>query len=96
MTEKMFYIWALLLLTWLTGYRATVLPDSLRNSNILLVIDGCLGHGAPEAFDLFAKHNVTVLVLPAHTSHLLQPFDVVLAAPLKASFRHFVCQKAKL
>ena len=97
MTEKMFYIWALLFLTWLTGYRATVLPDSLRNSNILLVIDGCLAHGAPEAIDLFAKHNVTVLVLPAHTSHLLQPFDVVLAAPLKASFRHFVCEeKAKL
>ena len=97
MTEKMFYVWAVLFLTWLTGYRATVLPDSLRTSNILLVIDGCLAHGAPEAIHLFARHNVTVVVLPAHTSHLLQPFDVVLAAPLKASFRHFVCEeKAKV
>lgn len=97
MTEKTFYIWAFMFVTWLTGYRATVLPESLQKANVLLVIDGCLAHGAPEAMHLFAKHNVTVLVLPAHTSHLLQPFDVVLAAPLKASFRHFLSEeKAKL
>ena len=93
MTEKTFYAWAFMFVTWLTSYRATVLPASLQKSNILLVIDGCLAHGAPEAMHLFAKHNVTVLVLPAHTSHLLQPFDVVLAAPLKSSFRHFVSEE---
>ena len=97
MTERTFYAWSVMFASWLTGYRATVLPDSLKTANILLVMDGCLAHGAPEAIRLLAKHNVTVLILPAHTSHLLQPFDVVLAAPLKASFRHFVSdEKAKL
>ena len=97
MTERAFYAWSVMFSSWLTVYRATVLPDSFKSSNILLVMDGCLAHGAPEAIRLLAKHNVTVLILPAHTSHLLQPFDVLLAAPLKASFRHFVSEeKAKL
>lgn len=34
MTEKMFYVWTVLFLTWLTVYRATVLPDSLRTSKL--------------------------------------------------------------
>lgn len=97
MTEKTFYIWTCMFLAWLSGYRASVLPDCLKQANILLVMDGCLAHGAPEALHLFAKHNVTVLILPAHTTHLLQPFDVVLAGPLKAAFRHYVAEeKAKL
>lgn len=94
MTEKTFYIWTCMFLAWLTGYRASVLPDRLKQANILLVMDGCL---APEALRLFSKHNVTVLILPAHTTHLLQPFDVVLAGPLKAAFRHYLTEeKAKL
>jgi hypothetical protein len=32
-------------------------------------------------------HNIQVVVFPGHTSHLLQPCDVAVAAPLKAAYQ---------
>ena len=95
MTEGSFYLWAVLFVTWLTGYRATCLPDQLKSAQVLLIIDGCATHHCPEALDLFSKNNVTVLILPAHTSHLLQAFDVGIASTLKAYFRKFVMEEKK-
>ena len=95
MTEGAFYLWAVLFVTWLSGYRATCLPEELKLANILLIIDGCTSHHCPEALDLFRRHNVTVLILPAHTSHLLQAFDVTIASTLKAYFRRFVGEEKK-
>ena len=87
--------WAVLFVTWLSGYRATCLPEELKLANILLIIDGCTSHHCLEALDLFRRHNVTVLILPAHTSHLLQAFDVTIASTLKAYFRRFVGEEKK-
>ena len=95
MTEGAFYLWATLFVTWLSGYRATCLPEELRLADILLIIDGCTCHHCPEALELFRRHNVTVLILPAHTSHLLQAFDVTIASALKAHFRRFLGEEKK-
>lgn len=95
MTEGSFYLWAVLFVTWLSGYRATCLPEPLKCAQILLIIDGCASHHCPEALDLFSKSNVTVVVLPAHTSHLLQAFDVGIASTLKAYFRKFIIDEKK-
>ena len=90
MTEGSFYIWSLLFLHWLSQYRATVLPPNLKNMNVLLIMDGHSSRRSPEAIELFWFHNVTVLILPAHMTHLLQPFDCLLASALKASFKRFL------
>ena len=95
MTEGAFYLWALLFTSWLSGYRATCLPQPLQQADILLLLDGCTSHHCPEAIDLLRRHHVTVIVLPAHTSHLLQAFDVVIASTLKAYFRRFVVDEKR-
>ena len=93
MTEESFYVWALLFVSWISGYRVSILPENIRCENILLIMDGCLAHKCPEALRLFVIHNITVLVLPAHTSHLLQAFDVVIAGSLKQYFRKFMIEE---
>ena len=95
MTERAFYIWAHLFVAWLSGYRAAVLPDEIKGANILLVMDGCHAHRCPEALRLFRMHNVTVLLLPSHTTHLLQPFDILIASSLKSHFRRFLFEEKK-
>ena len=90
MTEGTFYIWALMFVNWLSQYRATVLPPNLKNQNVLLIMDGHSSRRSPEAIELFWFHNVTVLILPAHMTHLLQPFDCFIASALKACFKRFL------
>lgn len=95
MTERAFNIWSHMFVAWLSGYRAVVLPDDIKKANILLVMDGCHVHHCPEALRLFAANNVTVLLLPSHTTHLLQPFDVLIASSLKNHFRRFLFEEKK-
>lgn len=90
MTEGTFYCWVLLFCAWSSQYRATVLPQNLKAENILLVIDGHTSRRCPWAIPMLMFHNITVLILPAHTTHLLQAFDVGLAAALKAQFNRFL------
>ena len=95
MTERAFYIWSLLFCTWLSGYRATIPPDEIKCANILLVMDGCYAHRCPEALRLFGLNNVTVLLLPSHTTHVMQPFDILIASSLKSHFRRFLFEEKK-
>jgi len=53
----------------------------------LLIMDG---HGSHETIDfmfLCIQHNIYLLYLPAHTSHVLQPLDLSVFSPLKRSYR---------
>lgn len=54
---------------------------------ILLVYDGFAGHLSYRVLSLFKAHRIIVAGLPAHTSHVLQPLDVGVFAPLKQAFR---------
>ena len=90
MNESAFFIWALNFCHWLSGYRAANLPDSIKRAEILLIMDGHGSRKCPEALNLFRFHNVCLLILPAHCTHLLQPFDVGLASSLKINFRRYL------
>jgi hypothetical protein len=53
----------------------------------LLIVDG---HGSHETDDFMWNcyyHNIHLLFLPAHTSHVLQPLDVGVFSPLKTAYR---------
>jgi len=43
---------------------------------VLLIIDGHSSHKSIEAVELARKHHVTMLTIPPHTSHRLQPLDL--------------------
>ena len=57
---------------------------------ILLIFDGHASHVSPSLIEWANNHNIILFVLPAHTSHLLQPLDVAMFGPFK-SFYYTEC-----
>ena len=53
---------------------------------VLLVQDGHSSHTSIELIEMARENNVTILCLPAHTSHILQPLNVGVFKSFKASF----------
>ncbi|KJZ68588.1 hypothetical protein HIM_12021 [Hirsutella minnesotensis 3608] len=59
----------------------------------LLILDGHGSHVAPE-FDKYCTTNsIVVLLMPAHSSHILQPLDVGCFSPLKTIYGRKVQEK---
>jgi hypothetical protein len=85
MTRDAFVLWAIHFINWLSSYRLNLHKD-LREKEILLIVDGHTSRGTPIALALLRLAKVKVLVLPAHSSHILQMFDVCVANPFKAHF----------
>jgi len=55
-------------------------------SKRLLVLDNHGSHTTPEFRDFCEEHNIILLWMPPHSSHLLQPMDVGCFGPLKQAF----------
>lgn len=90
MNHDIFFIWCLLFVCEISVYRLS-LPENLRHETILLILDGHKSRGNYYAAKLLSKFNILLLILPGHTSHILQPFDVGIGSPLKAAFmKHFL------
>jgi 4-hydroxybenzoate polyprenyltransferase len=53
----------------------------------LLVVDGHGSHETTEFMWLCFQHNIRLLFLPPHTSHVLQPLDLAVFSSLKAAYR---------
>jgi len=53
----------------------------------LLVLDGHALHADVEFMDECNKNKITIVFLPAYTSHVLQPLDVAVFASLKARYK---------
>ena len=86
MTRDMFLLWSILFIHWLMNYRLQ-LPPEIQQEKALLIVDGHTSRECPLALLLLRKAFVEVLILPSHTTHVLQWFDVGLAAILKQAFR---------
>jgi hypothetical protein len=84
--KSVFFYWAYCFCSDMSKYRLE-LGDEMRHKPILLLVDGHLSRLCWKAMWLFRMHNIQVIVFPGHTSHLLQPFDVAVAAPLKAAYQ---------
>lgn len=80
-----FLLWVINFVNWVSAFRHT-LDKSIQNSKAILILDGHTSRENPIAIYILHIHNIDTLVLPAHTTHLLQMFDVVLAKPFKKLF----------
>ena len=85
MTKDLFLLWSICFISWLSEFRLT-LPPHLMENKFLLVMDGHPSRQCPLALLLLRKARVDVLILPSHTTHVLQLFDVGLASALKCAF----------
>jgi hypothetical protein len=52
----------------------------------LLILDGHGSHVTKEFIDYCDRHRILLMVLPPHSTHTLQPLDVVLFKPLSQAY----------
>jgi len=57
-----------------------------KSNPILVLLDGLQSHKSLEAVELARKHNITMVTIPPHTSHRLQPLDLTYFGPLKHAY----------
>uniref|UniRef100_A0A2A4JKM4 HTH CENPB-type domain-containing protein n=1 Tax=Heliothis virescens TaxID=7102 RepID=A0A2A4JKM4_HELVI len=62
------------------------IPGLGEERPVLVVYDGHSTHVDIKVVELARKHNITILKLPPHTSHLLQPLDVAVFKSFKSSW----------
>lgn len=68
---------------WLTtGFAPSTKPNGLLTRR-LLIIDSHSSHITTNVIALCMQNAIDLLILPLHTSHLLQPLEVGVFAPLK-------------
>jgi hypothetical protein len=59
---------------------------------VLLILDGHQSHKTVDVIDLARANNITMITLPPHTSHRLQPLDLTFFGPLKANYNRQIDQ----
>ncbi|XP_074040373.1 uncharacterized protein [Leptinotarsa decemlineata] len=74
-----------LFLTWLQHF-AEFTHTSVENK-MLLILDNHSTHCSAEAYAFCRENGVVMVSLPPHTSHRLQPLDVVFYSPLKSAYK---------
>jgi hypothetical protein len=94
MTQRCFLIYVHCFLCELTQYQKD-LPSHLQGQTMLLIIDGHTSRWTFEAMTALRLAGIDVLVLPAHCTHLLQPYDITVASPVKAALT-FYCNELSI
>jgi hypothetical protein len=85
-TKNLFLYFAFQFCSEISRYRIK-LPVDLQNKKILLILDHHTSRYNLWAALVFRYFGVDVVLLPSHTTHFLQAFDVSVAAPLKTAFK---------
>ena len=62
----------------------------------MLLIDGHASHITTQVIDYCISQKIILLCLPAHTTHLLQPLDVGVFAPLATAYKAHVQRVTRL
>ena len=62
-----------------------------KDEPLLLLYDEHSSHINVPLIEWAQKHNIILFLLPAHTSHLLQPIDVGVLGPFKVSYYKGCC-----
>ena len=71
------------------------MPTIYATRQGLLICDGHSSRENPLALQLLHSAKIRVIILPAHTTHVLQLFDVGLAAILKKRFTALLLEMLK-
>ena len=90
MTSKVFFIWAMFFASEVNRRRegiARIYGREKAQYPCFLLMDGHKSRLNSDAIELLYKNNIRVIILPAHTSHVTQPFDVSIARAFKIALR---------
>ena len=71
------------------------IKKSLKKAPAALIVDGHKSREYPIALKLLKDNNIQLFVLPAHTSHVTQLFDVGVGSSMKSYFTDVFKKKMK-
>ena len=74
-------------LSWFTKLFLPAVPYLTETAPVLLFLDGHHSHISLELIRRARGNNILLLCLPPNTTHLLQPLDVGVFAPMKSAWR---------
>ena len=69
---------------WFSKVFIPATSDMTKTGPVVLFFDGHKSHESLELIDLARDHNISLYLLPPHTTHLLQPLDVGVFGTLKS------------
>ncbi|CAH2106656.1 unnamed protein product [Euphydryas editha] len=69
---------------WLQHFKTFVKP--CEDNKILLILDNHTSHSTLEAYEFCKANYISMLSIPPHSSHRLQPLDVTFFGPLKKAY----------
>lgn len=72
-----------LFLVWLQHFQKHRSPG-----RCLLLLDGHISHQSLQSLEYCVEHQIELLCLPPHTTHVLQPLDRTVFKPLKTYYHH--------
>lgn len=72
-------------ITWLEHFIKFTSPNAEKQT--LLIMDNHNSHATLEAYEMAKKNYITMLSIPPHSSHRLQPLDVTFFGPLKTAYK---------
>jgi hypothetical protein len=82
------YMTSELFLDWIKHFCAYAKPSELQP--VLLIMDNHVSHINLEAIEFCRAHNIHLLTLPPHTTHVLQPLDIAFFGPFKTAYSTFL------
>lgn len=85
---------SVIFLQYLQRHFVHYVPGGL-DEPVLLLLDGHRSHVSVAAVEWAKEHNIVLHVLPAHTSHILQPMDVGCYGPLQKIYNNLCHQKMR-
>ncbi|XP_052071024.1 uncharacterized protein LOC127709474 [Mytilus californianus] len=73
---------------YMANHLLKYIPHRTSDVPVLILFDGHKSHISLELIEWARKENIILFVLPAHTSHILQPMDVGCFGPFERIFNN--------
>ena len=83
-------------LTWLERCFAKETAIGQKGEYRILILDGHTSHISTAAIEFCISQKIILLYLPAHTTHILQPLDIGIFAPLATVYKNHVQRITRL
>ena len=77
-------------LSWFSKVFIPSVQALLDTGPVVLLFDGHHSHISLQLLELAKSSNIHLVCLPAHTSHILQPMDVGVFGPMKATWKRLL------
>ena len=77
-------------LSWFKKLFVPSVQGLLESGPVVLIFDGHHSHISVELLEYARAKNVHLVCLPSHTSHILQPMDVGVFGPMKATWKRLL------